>query len=422
MKKTVTLLAVTFVIFFTSCTKNDRYIRQLTATSNKLGLSSTVTKVSVKDFGAFGDAANDDTQAIIDAMDYAKTNQIDTVYFPYGTYLIQGTGIGAGIIPLLNGVSLVGQGKDVCKILLSGGRYNPPSLFYQAWWDEPEVSNISISGIDFDGNLANQTYADTFQYCHGLSINNGQNINVNNCRFENFRGDGLLFGDTFQTSLNQRIVNHVVVHDNDFKSIYREGTMFCTTKSAEFYNNYIHGDGYLVAGVDIERHSSNEQVTNVYVHDNTFDFRDGTGPIERGKIAKYRRAVSMGFFYQGYPNNTPDTLSGGHVVYHNTIYQGQIDCYSHINVSIVSNTFSNANEDISGVQFVTAPAINVVSAHQEIGLVNVHADNNVITTTMPDGGISFSGYTNCQANGNNITGATISMPAQDGIALNNTIH
>jgi hypothetical protein len=421
MRKILTHSIIAFIILLAGCSKKEQSIPQ--GTSKKAKLSSITSQVSVKDFGAVGDGSTDDTQAIITAMNYAKANGVQAVYFPYGTYWVQGAGIPVGVIPLLNGVSLVGEGMDVCKIMLSSGRYNPPSLFYQAWWDEPAVSNITISGIDFDGNIANQTYADTFQYCHGLSVNNGQNINVNNCRFENFRGDGLLFGDTMEPSLNLRSVNHIVVHDNDFKSIYREGTMFCATNSAEFYNNYVHGNGYLVGGVDIERHSANEQVTNVYVHDNVFDFRDGTGPIERKKVAKYRRAVTMGFFYNGYPNNIADTLSGGHTIYNNKIYQGQIDCYSHINVAIVSNTFSNLNEDISGVEFLTAPAINVLNAHaNEIGLTNVHADNNVITTTMPNGGISFQGYTNCQANGNTLTGATISMPAQDGIALNNTIH
>ncbi|MEN0053920.1 MAG: glycosyl hydrolase family 28-related protein [Mucilaginibacter sp.] len=420
MKNTIySLIALVFLM--TSCTKNEHAVPPQTI-SKKQKLSSTNTQVSVKDFGAVGDGTTDDTQAIKTVMAYAKTNNIQTVYFPSGTYYIKGTG-SVGIIPLLNGVSLVGEGRDVCKIKLSSGRFNPPALFFQAWWDEPAVSNVTISGIDFDGDIAHQTYMDTFQYCHALSINNGENINVNNCRFENFRGDGVLFGDVNEPSLNLRIVKHVVVHDNDFKSIYREGAMFCTTNSAEFYNNYVHGTGYLVGGVDIERHSVHEQVTNVYVHNNIFDFRDGTGPIERGKIVKYRRAVAIGFFYDGYTNNTADTLSGGHKIDNNTIYQGQIDCYNHINVSIIGNTFSSTNEDLSGVTHVTAPAILVSNFKgNEIGLINVHADNNNITTTMPNGGISFKGYTNCQANGNTLTGATINMPAQDGIALNNTIH
>ncbi|MDB4925321.1 right-handed parallel beta-helix repeat-containing protein [Mucilaginibacter sp.] len=366
----------------------------------------TNTIVNVKEHGAKGDNINDDTQAIINSIKYAKANGIPTVYFPAGTYSIRQLGISTGIIPLLNGVSLKGAGAASCHIKLSGNRYNPNSIFYQAWWDEPSVNNIIIQGIDFDGNLSEQKFATSYQYCHALSINNGKNIEIKNCKFQSFRGDGCLFGDTFLASPNLRITSNVSVHDNVFYNIYREGAMFCCVNGASFYNNYIHGDGYFVGGVDIERHSINETVLNVSVYNNTFDFRDGYGPVERGgPIVKYRRAVTMGFFYAGYKDKIADELAGGHHIYNNKIYQGQIDCWGHTNVFITNNTFNNLlYENIVAVNWLSAPAINISDPGSTNGLRQVTVSGNIINSVMQGNGIFFNNYSDVIAQGNCITG------------------
>lgn len=378
----------------------------------KPNLHEAGKQVNVKDHGAKADGVANDTQAIINSIIYAKENALSTVYFPEGTYLISDIGKKKGIIPLLNGISLKGSGIATCHIKLSGGRYNPNSLFYQDWVKEPSVSNLVIEGINFDGNLANQRYDASYQYCLAFSINNGENIEIKNCKFESFRGDGCLFGDTFETSRNLRITSNVKVHDNEFYNIYREGAMFCCTKKAFFYDNYIHGSGYLVGGVDIERHSANETVLNISVYNNKFDFRDGFGPVERGAIVRYRRAVTMGFFYAGYANKTADQLSAGHQIYGNTIYQGQIDDWGHTNVSITGNTFTNTFETINGVSHVSTPVINVSDPAVTSGLTSITVNNNTITSSMLGNGIYFNNYSGIIARFNKITNTRL-----DGISL-----
>jgi len=386
--------------------KNQTTVTTPTDTVASTTAVSTVPTdaVNVKDHGAAGDGVKDDTQAITNSIIYAKANGRHTVYFPEGTYSIQGQGITTGIIPLLNGVGLMGVSSAKSHIKLSGGRYNPVSIFYQAWWNEPAVSDVVIQGLDFDGNLANQTFDLLYQYCHALSINNGKNIEVKNCKFQSFRGDGVLFGDTFLSSPNLRMTSNVSVHNNEFYNIYREGAMFCTINGGTFYSNYLHGNGFFVAGVDIERHSVNESVLNVSVYNNTFDFRDGYGPVERGgPIVRYRRAVSMGFFYSGYTNQTADGLAGGHSIYGNTIYQGQIDCWGHTNVSITGNKFINTYEMIDGVGWLSAPAINVSDPSTTSGLTNITVSNNNINSAMGGNGILFNHYQGITASGNTIT-------------------
>lgn len=363
--------------------------------------------ISVKIKGAKGNGVNDDTKAIRESIAYAFEHNLSGVYFPSGTYLIKEAGVKAGILKLFNGVSLKGAGTKVCHILLSPGRMNPNSLFYQDWQHTPFVSNVIVEGIDFNGNSYRQKFAPEYQFCHALSINNGGNIIVRNCKFQQFRGDGLLFGDTFETTLNARIVTNVIVHHNEFADIYREGAMFCCVNGAKFFNNYVHGNGYLVGGVDIERHGPNEAVKNVSVHDNLFRFTDGYGPAERGRVIKYRRAVTIGYFYDGYPNGAADSLSGEHQVYNNTIYQGQIDCFGHINVNISNNKILNTFENIKGVKFVSPPAINVADAGKTTGLKNVRVSGNNIQSAIPGNGISFYNYSGIIASKNILRGALL---------------
>ncbi|MDB4925333.1 glycosyl hydrolase family 28-related protein [Mucilaginibacter sp.] len=430
MKKLLSILSVS-MLFMLSCKKSEQV-----TTSNNLATANTKTTsvgaqttttslstppntantVNVKSYGATGDGVTDDTQAIRKALDYAKANGKTAIYFPDGSYIIGGSDNTSGIIQLKNGVGLMGNSPATCHIKLSQGRYNPPSIFYQAWWNEPTVSNVVIQGIDFDGSSFGQTFSSDYEYCHALSINNGQNIEVMNCKFENLRGDGLLFGDTFESSLNLRMTYNVNVHDSEFFNIYREGTMFCATNTGSFYNNNVHGNGYLVGGVDIERHSVNETVTNISVYNNLFNFSDGYGPVERGgPSVKYRRAVTMGFFYGGYTNAVADGRSGSHKIYNNTIYQGQIDCWGHTDVGITNNTFTiNAYENITGVNMLSAAAINVADPANTSGLVNVVITGNTINSAMGNA-IAFNHYSSVTANSNIINGSRL-----DGISIYNT--
>ncbi|WP_162996420.1 glycosyl hydrolase family 28-related protein [Mucilaginibacter celer] len=369
----------------------------------------------MKNYGAKGDGVTDDTDAIEAAMAAAKKAGIPAVYFPDGSYMIGQAGDGGGIIKLVDGVGLTGTGPATCHIKLTGGRNNPSPMFCQDYVNTPIVSNVTIQGIDFNGNSSLQTFDSDYQYCTAFNFHNGKNIEVKNCKFQSFRGDGLFFGDTFEPSLNLRMVTNIDVHDCEFFNIYREAAMFCAVNDATFYNNNVHGDGYLVGGVDIERHSVNETVLNVSVYSNTFNFRDGYGPVERGgPKVRYRRAVTMGFFYNGYKNGIADSLSGHYKVYNNKIYQGQIDCWGMLNVSISGNNFKNSYENIAGVSFLTAPAINISDNVTTRGLINVSADNNIIDSDIGNG-IAFKNYSKVTANGNTIIGTPL-----DGISVLST--
>jgi len=63
-------------------------------TSDKLnniedGIDSSTSSINVKDFGAKGDGVSDDSEAILNAIDYAKNNNVKTVRIPNGRYIIK---------------------------------------------------------------------------------------------------------------------------------------------------------------------------------------------------------------------------------------------------------------------------------------------------------------------------------------------
>jgi hypothetical protein len=126
--------------------------------------------VSVKDFGAIGNGATDDTAAIQAAINTLTVGTTGgTIYFPDGTYLVSGITITspAGTNNTLgeNGISLEGQfavikGSAACTKVIS---INPPN-------DATFVNGIRIKGLQIDmslmGNLATN---------YGLYIKNNYN-------------------------------------------------------------------------------------------------------------------------------------------------------------------------------------------------------------------------------------------------------
>jgi hypothetical protein len=74
-----------------------------------------------------------------------------------------------------------------------------------------------------------------------------------------------------------------------------------------------------------------------------------------------------------------------------------------LNISISGNCFTNTYENITGIQFLTAPAINIADPSTTQGLIKVSVDNNIIKSAMGNG-IVFNNYTQAQANANVISG------------------
>ncbi|NLI13167.1 MAG: hypothetical protein GX425_11210 [Peptococcaceae bacterium] len=130
-------------------------------TINTTNLASDPSAVDVKSFGAKGDGATDDSQAIQNAINSLPTG--GTILFPDGTYLIPASEIKIKI----PNITLTGSGNSIIKI--------PNGNFYIV------NNNVTINNLKFiDCNR------------QVLHFESASNITVSNCYFENIGSDFLI--------------------------------------------------------------------------------------------------------------------------------------------------------------------------------------------------------------------------------------
>ena len=109
--------------------------------------SKLAEQVSVKDFGAVGDGATDDTAAISSAIDAAMGS---TLFFPAGTYLMNQTGTNQISKTLSGNMTLRGDNATI--------KADPASQVNQMIYvTQANQYNVSISGLIFDANLKAQS-------------------------------------------------------------------------------------------------------------------------------------------------------------------------------------------------------------------------------------------------------------------------
>jgi len=146
--------------------------------------------VSVKDFGAVGNGATNDTAAIQAAINASAIGDF-AVAFPAGNYLVTGVLTGG------DGLVLVGDGKGVSTITKGGVSGHILDIL-----GTTTKNNISISGLTFD--VAN---VDSAIVCEYVS-----NFTVENCSFLNMKLWGMHVGvqsaiDSVIRNDNVRIIN-----------------------------------------------------------------------------------------------------------------------------------------------------------------------------------------------------------------------
>jgi parallel beta-helix repeat protein len=130
--------------------------------------------LSVKDFGATGDGATDDTTAIQNALN-AGTGR--SVYFPAGTYRISTT------LLVKTKTTLIGEGMNKSIIKLTSGfgagttaiRNEIISGTVNVYYD----TDLEFYGLTFDGNNNSTRTAEL------VAVAKVQNVTFSNCSFQN---------------------------------------------------------------------------------------------------------------------------------------------------------------------------------------------------------------------------------------------
>ncbi|MFD1103726.1 hypothetical protein [Sphingobium olei] len=315
------------------------------------------------------------------------------------------------MMKLRSGVSIRSNGAT---LKLTEGRTNPPGFFMQRYADDEILTDIDLIGLRFDGgwrqidpniidlkerysfdnyaqkvDTSSDTPWDVTQIAHAVSIWRGRNIRAAGCEFKRVLGYGLALGQTTWAGIagitypRYHGVENAQAWFNDFEDCYHGGVFLPTTwGGSSVQYNKARGDGYYVAFVDVERHHTNDETTDVTIAHNDVDFSGGYCPIAYGHdakgnpipdaygrtfLARYRRAVSLGSFQP-----TTTALSRGHNVLYNRVRQGMLECYGHRDTIVHGNDIETLiYEDLSEAEEYPA-YFNLITPHA----IRFYANNN----------------------------------------------
>jgi len=385
--------------------------------------------VSVKDFGAAGDAdpitgvGTDDTVAIQAALDSAGGTDVQlSVFFPDGTYRTTAT------LNIPEGVQIFGNGAWKSKIhsvasgvaaqFVSGGTYDFP----------PIVSNLAIYSagtacLDTGGVSGAEIYNNWFSGAGGVLVSGTADIQINNNVF-----DGTVNGIQFTAST---LCNNISIQNNSFTGNAYAITLK-NTRDTRICGNDFRGDSSF--NIHILSPSSSNTCINVLIENNNFYTAPATGAT--GATIMKLTGTLNGFVIDG---NTFDGAKGnailadsgsliGFVISNNNIKNIDDDVFSftltNATIAVKDNVFESgiAKKAIvfntpSGTaeikdNFVYSANTSLQSALNGAAMdinqatLAVISDNTVTSTNATYGILVRSGVTKLVCNDNHVSGAT----------------
>ena len=226
--------------------------------------------VSIRDHGAEGDGATDNTSAIVAAFTAVCTSGGGTIYIPPGTYIINPA---AASIPICS--DLVVQGPGTLKVKPNAGNYqavfapSPP---------EAAVNNVTFTGISVDQNTLSNTAAtidvgDVRTHQRIWQVFAGTNLH-----FENMR---LYVSGVNPIDVNGPAVSGVYVNRNHIVFQKREG-------QPEFDNSsiYINGDNFHVTDNTFVSTAADAARTAIEIH-------TGSGSVSGNTIDQFSIGMNL---------------------------------------------------------------------------------------------------------------------------------
>lgn len=146
-----------------------------------------LTLANVKDYGATGDGATDDTTAVQAAIDDAIASSLGGIFFPPGTYRISTTGLA---VSGASNFKIMGAGEgSIIAFLTESHVSTARSLIAMRGGS----SNVEIENLILDGNKAGVTFGSIETRL--LDVENTTDLLVTSCTIRNSTGRATRIGD-----------------------------------------------------------------------------------------------------------------------------------------------------------------------------------------------------------------------------------
>ena len=321
--------------------------------------------VSVINFGAKGDEITNDFEAIQEAINYIALKNGGIVFFPKGTYLIEGknNGLTDGLNISSSNITLKGEGSN--SIIKQGS-----SSFYTLSINnnntgtsniKDNVKNIKISCFRFTCDIKTFGFS---EFKHMLNINAASDVEISGCSFEGFRGDGILIGSGNIEGIERHNEN-ISITDCLFDGINNDNRNGVSV---------IDVNGLLInrclfrhvtrpnmpGAIDIEPDNSYHVVKNIVIQNNKFDSIGGnSAAISYNGNSKIKQQIKnlevinnqitnglntgSAFSFQTKRNPTASTPPNNIIVKYNTVknYYQSVQVFGIKNILFQSNIFDS---------------------------------------------------------------------------------
>lgn len=333
--------------------------------------------VNVKSFGATGDGETDDTTIIQDAIDYCKANNIGTLYFPDGEYVISDK-----LNIDFSNFEIKGIGNSILKYTGEG----TTGQFIRCVGTDTEhpLKNIKIHDLILDGT--NQQYKGgktmetplltstqpMYRGIYGIYLSYVVNADIYNNKMIDIYGDGIVCSRCHTLKIKNNVLNDV--SGGNPRSGGQVG-----------YDNF--GDGITCfSSFDCIIDSNTLINTRVYLASNN---SSDIGTICGRSGIEYEYGLLRDESYTPDYTLFNDTDCSGLIMSNNYVYGYTKGCHleNQVPTSVISNTFIH---NCIGILSSTHGYTNITNNHIDDDNCNVAIQSGYDTYS---GGLAITSYT-----------------------------